>query len=158
MVLVAYPRVAMSLNSFSSRSVDVRSTNSLPMTGSTLVPSSWRALATVFGDFTRAWRDFAVGDTFGHPALNQSLMTSSNVARAPREPVRSCGASHPGTGPTPSIAQRWGSSAPWVGGPSASLPDVANEQMATCKWLRRVKVRYPCSVLAPVGVFHVGEG
>jgi hypothetical protein len=46
----------------------------------TLVPNSWWALAMVFGDFSRAWRDFLVGDTFGQPAANQLSITSLNVA------------------------------------------------------------------------------
>ncbi len=70
----------MSAKRFSSRSVDVRSTHRCPMTGRTLVPRSWRALARVFGDFVRAWRDVLVGATFGQPSANHASITSLNVA------------------------------------------------------------------------------
>lgn len=67
-------------NSSSSRRVVVRSTLSEPIFGSTDVPSSWRALAMVLGDFSRAWRDVRDGDTFGQPAANHASITSANVA------------------------------------------------------------------------------
>ena len=44
----------------------------------------WRALAIVLGDFTRAWRDFEVGETFGHPASNHASITSANETRRSR--------------------------------------------------------------------------
>jgi hypothetical protein len=54
------------------------------MTALTLVPRSWRALAIVFGDFTRAWREFDVGETFGHPASNHASITPANDTRRSR--------------------------------------------------------------------------
>ncbi len=80
----------MSWNSSSSRSVVVRSTHWWPITGRTLVPRSWRALAMVFGDFCRAWREFLVGATFGQPASNQSSSTSLKVSCRVRRGSGAC--------------------------------------------------------------------
>ena len=79
-MLVDLPAASMAANTFSSRSVVVRSTHSAPIAGRMLAPSSWRAFSIVAGALTRAWRDFRLGATFGHPAANQSSITSSNVS------------------------------------------------------------------------------
>jgi hypothetical protein len=64
----------MATNSLSSRSVDVRSTKSRPIVGRTWEPSSGRAFSIVFGDLSRAWRDFEFGATLGtrlEPGVDQ---------------------------------------------------------------------------------------
>lgn len=58
----------------------MRSTQRCPITGRTLVPRIWRALATVFGDLARAWRDFLLGATFGQPSANHASITSLKVS------------------------------------------------------------------------------